>query len=309
MYLLLALLFLFLVQNDCQELFLTIREEENGQELSESNNISSRIAEMYQTTTYSNSSSRCICQAVQGENSLLEYTSNIESCISDPYNSSALGVCSSLFFKNATYSTMYRIEVKDASSDNSSRRTMTVTQFCDKMESVRESLAKFETLLAQTLVCVYLNTCDDKNFCLISYINWLCMTQLDLYRNSSTSNRSSRESADFGIESDGTQYNPVKPCYGVCTNVLRDCPYYLPSSYQHATINNEGEYSYVTMEYVYGGYPAFACPGSSSVSDEKSNSSYGTESNCILVGESGAPSNRMSFLMMLVTLTLLNILM
>lgn len=168
MYLLLSLLFLFPVQNDCQELFLTIRQEENGQESSDNSNISSKIAEIYQTTIYLNSStSRCICQTVQGENSLLEYSSNIDSCISDP--SSALGVCSSLVFsKNDTHHTTYRIEVQYASNDSSPSLTMNVTQFCAKMESVRESLAKFETLLAQTLVCVYLGTCDDKNSCLVS---------------------------------------------------------------------------------------------------------------------------------------------
>ena len=166
MYLLLTLLFLFPVRYDCQELFLTIRPEENGQELSNNSNISSKIvnADLYQTTTYTNGSasgSRCICQAVQGENSLLEYSSNIDSCISDPYSPSALGVCSLLVFSNDTY----RIEVENAK--NPSSLTMNVTQFCAKMELVRESLAKFETLLAQTLVCVYLKSCDEKNLCLV----------------------------------------------------------------------------------------------------------------------------------------------
>ena len=87
-----------------------------------------------------------------------------------------------------------------------------------------------------------------------SYINWVCMTQLKVYRNNSMSSISNH-SADIIDGDDGLQYEHVKPCYGVCTQVLSHCPYYLPSSYQH---DRDGE----TMEYVYGGYPAFACPGS-----------------------------------------------
>ena len=87
------------------------------------------------------------------------------------------------------------------------------------------------------------------------------MTQLALYRNSNTSNASSGDSADMITGSDELQYNDVKPCYDVCTNVLGNCPYYLPSSYQRNTSDNGGDNPYVTTEYVYGGYPAFACPG------------------------------------------------
>ena len=41
------------------------------------------------------------------------------------------------------------------------------------------------------------------------------------------------------------------PCVGICHEVLRRCPYYLPSEQQ----DNED-----SKVLIYGGYPAFDCP-------------------------------------------------
>ncbi len=53
------------------------------------------------------------------------------------------------------------------------------------------------------------------------------------------------------IETDGKAYVRILPCIGICHDVLRRCPYYLPSEQQ----DSEG-----SKVLIYGGYPAFDCP-------------------------------------------------
>ena len=45
----------------------------------------------------------------------------------------------------------------------------------------------------------------------------------------------------------------------MCHEVLRDCPYYLPSEFQ----SNDEDGNTFNEGYVYGGYPAFDCPKTS----------------------------------------------
>ena len=50
-------------------------------------------------------------------------------------------------------------------------------------------------------------------------------------------------------EGEGGGPGRLRPCIGVCEDVLQSCPYYLPSRFQ----NND-------KSVIYGGYPAFDCP-------------------------------------------------
>lgn len=142
-----------------QELFLAIRQL---------NHMAFDDNNTYQTTRYVNGSKRCQCNTVPGDRSLLQYSERVDACMDDPFNVSALDVCSFLNFSGK----FYRIEVQRASeaSRATMNATMNATQLCNKIEGVREALARFEALLAQTIVCVYLNTCEDKNLCLVSSI-------------------------------------------------------------------------------------------------------------------------------------------
>ena len=67
-----------------------------------------------------------------------------------------------------------------------------------------------------------------------AYNEWLCSTLLSLY----------------SLDANG---NPaeIKPCLRLCTRVVQQCPYYLPSKFQQQAEN----------EIIYGGYPVFDCPG------------------------------------------------
>lgn len=63
----------------------------------------------------------------------------------------------------------------------------------------------------------------------------------------------STEEIMYVQDSNGSVYIRVKPCLTVCEEVLQECPYYLPSPYQSDSVLSNAT--------VYGGYPAFACPG------------------------------------------------
>ena len=82
-----------------------------------------------------------------------------------------------------------------------------------------------------------------------AYMEWLCSTQLPLFHDGdcSISSESNVQGSD--------QECPArfKPCLSVCYKVLQNCPYYLPSKYQ-----SDDE---LGKEFVFGGYPAFSCPG------------------------------------------------
>lgn len=56
---------------------------------------------------------------------------------------------------------------------------------------------------------------------------------------------------------DGRSYVRKKPCLDVCREVTKNCPYFLPSSYQSDRKDD------LDNAFVYGGHPAFACPGKS----------------------------------------------
>ena len=81
------------------------------------------------------------------------------------------------------------------------------------------------------------------------YKRWLCATKLIFYNATSTS---------MGA---GVGPARLRPCIGVCENVLQSCPYYLPSRFQstNSTSQNESSSS-IPQSVVYGGYPAFDCP-------------------------------------------------
>lgn len=74
----------------------------------------------------------------------------------------------------------------------------------------------------QSVLCVSVHLFQD------AYNEWLCSTSLTLYT---------------GDEEE------IKPCLDVCTRVVQECPYYLPSKFQ------------ADNEIIYGGYPVFDCPG------------------------------------------------
>ena len=54
-----------------------------------------------------------------------------------------------------------------------------------------------------------------------AYDEWLCATFLELYNNTN-----------------GT-VEVAKPCLGVCTRVVQQCPYYLPSKFQRMDSTSE----------------------------------------------------------------------
>ena len=63
---------------------------------------------------------------------------------------------------------------------------------------------------------------------------------------------SSSGACEEGLEAAGLKR--IRPCLGVCYDVLQTCPYYLPSKYQPRNDSDE------PYEVTYGGYPAFDCP-------------------------------------------------
>ena len=84
-------------------------------------------------------------------------------------------------------------------------------------------------------------------------MEWLCSTQLPLFKLGNDSIDGCNASDSKVLGNDGLCYMRSKPCLSVCHRVLQNCPYYLPSKYQ----SDED----LGAEFVFGGYPAFACPG------------------------------------------------
>ena len=86
------------------------------------------------------------------------------------------------------------------------------------------------------------------------YKRWLCATKLTFYSSPPNSTTTTDDDDDPTSSSDGAGMEEsggpgrLRPCIGVCEDVLQSCPYYHPSRFQ-------GDKSVI-----YGGYPAFDCP-------------------------------------------------
>lgn len=114
------------------------------------------------TTYISSNNSRCQCIVREGDQSLLQYQDRTDMCLSSNLTDT-LDICASLLFNdNLTYT----IEPRVASSSNFTYSD--IGELCAAVDKVRRDLSVFESLLARTVVCVYLGTCDDKNKCLVS---------------------------------------------------------------------------------------------------------------------------------------------
>lgn len=120
-------------------------------------------------------------------------------------------------------------------------------------------------------------------------MRWLCSIKLNWFVLSSE--RKSSEGKSCTNETvngtDGAVYTRILPCVGVCHEVLRRCPYYLPSEQQ---FNDDPKVL------IYGGYPAFDCPQEDSIASCKN--SY-SPSNFECFGNGSSPSTTINCILLL----------
>ena len=90
------------------------------------------------------------------------------------------------------------------------------------------------------------------------------------------------------VDTEGRAYSRILPCIEVCYDVLRKCPYYLPS---------EMQFDSNSQVLIYGGYPAFDCPRGETCSYSMSHD--------FCIGESSSLSSTIDALLLL-SLTLLS---
>jgi hypothetical protein len=155
-----------------------------------------------------------------------------------------------------------------------------------KISNIAVFASEFWNLLDRTLVGVYLSSDQQRDICKGAYDEWLCSISLSLY------------------SANGSEL--VKPCLGVCTRVVQQCPYYLPSKFQDGADD----------EIIYGGYPVFDCPETRIVSEYNGVSTscgnnmscpaipYSLEPDCI--GRDGATHNFSSEILVIIFLFILS---
>lgn len=111
----------------------------------------------YEGTVYNETGRPCECVSTKVDTTRVDL--NNETCSSG----NPLDFCSKIYFEGDG---VYNISV--SFTNDTSDGIYTCETLLSTMEKIRERLRVFELLMARTLVCVYLQSCDNKTRCLVS---------------------------------------------------------------------------------------------------------------------------------------------
>ena len=131
---------------------------------------SSEIAKPTQARYVSSEQMQCGCEITESSALMglpAAFQERVNTCNERPEDY-GIGVCTSVFANfssgpyNVTLATTNQTDM-DQPLTFASRR-----ELCEKMETVRNELLLFQSLLDRTLVCVFTLTCENKTSCLVS---------------------------------------------------------------------------------------------------------------------------------------------
>ena len=136
---------------DSDNLFIVVSNYNNNSTSNDSN-----------LTSYSRSDV-CECDVTLGSETYLRFVdedSRVDMCVNGGI--SFLDVCNAALQRNYNITLTIKNDVGGPYSS--------MTELCRHMEQARTYLFRFEAILDQTLVCVYIESCKNKTECLVSCI-------------------------------------------------------------------------------------------------------------------------------------------